>query len=284
LTDALSQLGGVALVNPAALDLSKPCGLWLMSDLHIGASNVDYGRIAREVKSAVKRGDRVLVNGDVFDAIVSGDPRYQPTTLHARILDDDYPMDAAVEWAAELLRPAAEAGLLDYVGHGNHETAVQKRSGSSLLHMLRLELGRGNCPKPAGYCGFVNYRLTVEGRKLGRYVIFAHHGSKAGTGLGQMSRLAAIADADLVWLGHFHNQQSTGHYTVAPSADGTAVVVRERRQVMTGGYSFAYGANKPGKVVDRYASVTALRPGLLGGARVVLGLDDDGAVVASVQS
>jgi hypothetical protein len=268
----LAALGGVSMVNPPALDLAQPCGLWLMSDLHVGASNTDYKRIAREVKSAVKRRDRVLINGDVFDAIISGDPRFQPSTLHPRLIGDgdDFPIDTAIEWAAELLQPAADAGLIDFVGHGNHETALQKRTGMSLLKSLRLRLGRANCPKPAGYCSFLNYRLTVGGQRAGRYVIFAHHGSKNGAGLGQMSRLASIADADLVWIGHFHNKQSTGRYSVAPSADGTRVEIRERRQVMTGGYTFAYGSNTPGKQVDRYASVTALPPGLVGGTRVAL--------------
>lgn len=277
----LATMGGVSLVNPPALDLGEPRGLWLMSDLHVGASNTDYRRIDREVKAAVKRGDRVLVNGDVFDAIVSGDPRFQPSTLHPRLIGDgdDCPMDAAVEWAAELLRPAAEAGLIDYVGHGNHETAIQKRSGMSLLHALRLELGRGKMPKPAGYCGFLNYRLNVDGKRVGRYVIFAHHGAKHGAGLGQLARLATIAEADLTWIGHFHNKQSTGRYTVAPSNCGSRLEVRERRQVMTGGYTFAYGQNARGRVTDRYASVTALPPGLIGGTRVVLKWEDDSLVV-----
>jgi hypothetical protein len=276
----LATLGGVSLVSPRPLDLSTPRGLWLMSDMHVGASNCDYKRIASEIRSAVKRGDRVLINGDVFDAIVAGDPRFQPSTLHPRLIGDgdDCPMDAAVEWAAELLRPAAEAGLIDYLGHGNHETAIQRRSGMSLLHALRLELGRGVCPKPAGYCGFLNYRLTVGGRKVGRYTIFAHHGAKGGAGTGQLQRLSSIADADLTWVGHFHNKHSTGRYTIAPSHCGTRLEVRERRQVMTGGYTFAYGMNRGG-VTDRYASVSALPPGLVGGTRVVLRYEDDRVTV-----
>lgn len=264
----LSALGGLSLVVPPPLDLSKPRGLWLMSDLHVGASNVDYSRIRGDVAAAVRRRDRVLVNGDVFDAIVAHDPRYAPTVLHESLRHTDAPIDGAVAMAADLLTPAARAGLLDYLGHGNHEAALQKRAGVNLLDALRRRIGKG-CPAPAGYAGFATYRLTSGDRKLGRYVVFAHHGSKAGAGT-QLARLAEIADADLVWCGHFHQLNATGRLRVSPSACGRRVDVREVRRVMTPGYSFAYGATPEGVAADQYASVAALPPGLLGGVRVVL--------------
>lgn len=289
MNDALTTLGGLSMVNPPAIDLDKPQGLWLSSDWHVGASNTDHKRIESDIRRAVRRRDRVLVNGDVWDAIIAGDLRYQGTTLHPRLLGegegDDYPLDAAIDWAAEILDPAVSAGLCDYLGHGNHETAIQKRSGVNMLEALRHRFGpfRDQCPKPAGYCGFINYKLRYAGKTVGRYVIFAHHGNKAGRGRGLLEKLSSIADADLTWIGHFHNKDSSGKYTVGPSACGRRVEVRERRQVMTGGYSFAYGANKPGRVVDRYASVSALTPGLLGGSRVVLSWED-GALRVEVQS
>lgn len=261
----LAELGGVSLVTPKSIRPGQ--GLWLMSDLHIGAGNVDYGRIEREVAAAVRRGDRVLINGDVFDAIVAGDPRHAPTVMHRALHDTDHPLDAAADLAAALLAPAVRAGLLDYLGHGNHETAVDRRAGLSLLSALRLRLADlGPVPPPAGYCGFCTYRVKGGGRAS----IFAHHGSKTGAGLTQLARLAGCVDADLIWLGHFHQKQSTGGLIVSASPDGRAVQVRERRRVMTGGYSFAYGASPAGQVVDRYAAVAALPPGLLGGARVVV--------------
>lgn len=268
----IETFGGVSVVTPKPLKL--PCGLWLMSDLHVGASNTDHERIRRDVKAAVKRGDRVLVNGDVFDAIISGDPRFTPTVLHPRLSDTDYPIDAAQDWAAELLQPAVDAGLLDYIGHGNHETAANKRSGGNLLEGLKLRWGTtGKKVQVGGYCGFVNYRLNVKGNPAARYTIFAHHGSKNGQGGTQLKRLAGIADADLVWLGHFHQRTTGGAYTIGLD-DAGRLQVRERRQVMTGGYTFAWGQSPDGKPLDRYASVSALPPGLLGGVRVALNWAD----------
>jgi hypothetical protein len=263
----IGSLGGVSLVTPPPL---KPtdgvAGLWLMSDLHIGAANVGYPRIRREIRAAVKRGDRILVNGDVFDAIVAGDPRYRPSVLHPSLQESDTPLDGAVEMAAELLAPAVSAGLLDYIGRGNHEATIEARAGLSLIDTLRGKLLRwGNVPPAAGYCGFITYRI----RGGGRLVIFAHHGSKSGRGRTQLARFAGFVGADVVWLGHFHQKDSSGGLVVTPSADGKRIDVREQRHVMTGGYTFAYGSSDRG-VIDRYASVAGLSPGLLGGARLVV--------------
>lgn len=267
----LSALGGVSVVTPPAVDLKKPQGFRLMSDWHLGARNCDVKRIEWELADAAKRRDRVWLNGDIFDAIVAGDERYQGSTLHPRLLGSDVPLDVAADWMAELLQPVARAGLLDYWGIGNHEAKVQKRCGLGLLTAVRYRL-KGKTPAPSGYCGFLNYRLNVAGKKVGRYTCFAHHGAKGGAG-GMLKKLAAIADTDLVWCGHFHSPRQGGRMTVSPSECGRHVVVRERRQVMTGAYTFAFGKNHDGENTDNYAAVAAYEAGLLGGARLVLSWD-----------
>lgn len=39
----------------------------LMSDLHIGAQNVDYKLMRKEIEACIKHDRRICVNGDVFD-------------------------------------------------------------------------------------------------------------------------------------------------------------------------------------------------------------------------
>ena len=114
--------GGLFICRPKPIEYSgtSELGFRLMSDLHIGARNVDYGLIKEELEEAKSLGDRILINGDVFDMILVQDKkRFRQDVLHPRIAGKSDTINAAVEWGAELLSPYAD--MIDMVGIGNHE-------------------------------------------------------------------------------------------------------------------------------------------------------------------
>ena len=63
-------------------ELGQPFFRLLMSDLHLGSPNADHDLIASQLQKAKNIGARVLVNGDVFDAIGPKDKRFDLAVLH----------------------------------------------------------------------------------------------------------------------------------------------------------------------------------------------------------
>lgn len=94
--------------------------VWLMSDLHLGASNVDYDRINQELADAKSRNSRILINGDLMDLILPKDhKRYVPDVLLDEIAGRRDVLNASVKFAVKILKPYAH--LIDMIGMGNHE-------------------------------------------------------------------------------------------------------------------------------------------------------------------
>ena len=60
-------------------------GFTFMSDLHLGAPYINEKLIRKELSEAKANGDRISVNGDVFDAIIISDPRFVADVLHPKL-------------------------------------------------------------------------------------------------------------------------------------------------------------------------------------------------------
>src|SRR5210317_2144984 len=114
---------------------SEPASIWFGADFHIGAFNVDYDWLAADLEEAAEHDSRILIVGDVFDAILPKDAkRYKPEALHARIRQTSNVVDEAVDWAEEILKPYAN--LIDMIGLGNHESSVEKYHGTDMTARL----------------------------------------------------------------------------------------------------------------------------------------------------
>lgn len=255
-------------------------GIRLMSDLHIGSASVDYELLQAELKDAREKGDRILINGDVFDLIIPSDKkRYRVDAVHPRLQYHTSPVNGAIEWAAELLEPYAD--LIDMVGVGNHETAVEKYHGTDpvmiLLHRLRQrnpKIAHGN------YGGFVIYRFEAETGANGHaYTIFYHHGSGGSSpitkGMIDFQRLSAwIEGADLIWIGHKHNRIFDGTIRkVKPAAVKDELEERTVNCIMTGSYMDTYRVQSQADLFEngrktQYAAEWGCAPQQKGGARI----------------
>lgn len=282
-------LGGLHICRPEPLLIppNGSVGLRLMSDLHIGAAHVDYSLIKKEIADAVEKNDRIAVNGDVLDLILPKDhKRYSPTALHPRVADRSDVVNASVDWAVEILSPAAH--LINMIGVGNHETAVEKYHATDVTRLLidkleaiAMKRGPMHVIHYGGYTGFIDYRLRSSVRDKGgyRFVVYYHHGSGGNApvtrGLIDFNRKDTWVDADLIWMGHKHQRLTVAVEKIRCPLQGDEPDVRDVRHVMTGAYFKTYCGQSQASVRQHgrrsnYAADAGLGPGGKGGARVEL--------------
>lgn len=193
--------------------------LCLMSDLHIGGLHVDYDLIESELKRAKSIGAKILINGDVFDAIMPGDrKRYRANNLHPRMFQaGDDMIGESIRWAIEILQPYKDDIIM--IGDGNHDDAVARYHHIEPVKHLVIALNGTGEPtvKYGGYHGFIHVKMPVSestGRaRWANYVIHYHHGAGGGApvtkGAITFSRAAMwLEGVDAIWRGHTHQRQA----------------------------------------------------------------------------
>jgi hypothetical protein len=130
-----------------------------MSDLTIFT-----GLIEKELKHAKDIGAKILINGDVFDAIMPGDrKRYRANNLHPRMFQaGDDMIGESIRWAIEILQPYKDNILM--IGDGNHDDAVARYHHIEPVKHLVIALnGPGAAKiKYGGYHGFIHIKMPVS--------------------------------------------------------------------------------------------------------------------------
>jgi len=193
----------------------NPVILCLMSDLHIGGLHVDYKLIDKELADAKKRGAKILINGDVFDAVLPGDrKRYRANNLHPRLYEaGDDMLGESIRWAYEILAPYKDDIIM--IGDGNHDDAVARYHHiEPVKHLVVMLNGADGNIQYGGYHGFIHIQLQpFTDSHYGHYVIHYHHGAGGAApvtkGAITFSRAAMwIEGADAIWRGHTHHRQA----------------------------------------------------------------------------
>lgn len=259
---------------------NEPYRLFLMSDLHIGHVACKKRLIAQELEAARSRGARVLINGDVFDAINPKDKRFALSQIDPSIRGRDDQAEAVVRLAETLLGPYAD--LIDFVGVGNHEEAWLRRGASELVTRLierlnsRLgESGAAHRIRHGGIAGFVRTYLITDkpgtaptqggAPRTVSHTLCYHHGSGGDApvtkGQIEFSRKVAAVVCDAYWMGHKHNKTFTEDCILDLSARNL-IRYRKRLSIQTAsylenwrrtdqsdplGYTYAESANAPPK-------------------------------------
>lgn len=261
--------GGVRVIRhtaPPAFNLS------LLSDLHIGSATCDEAAIRRDIATAKRNEDRILLNGDLFDAIIAGDKRYSPSSISPRFAGRDDLIDAVVTHAAELLSPVAH--LIDFIGTGNHEATILRRGGTQLIQRLADALNRPHVT--AGAAAFIEYRIPAT---RSRFLLYAHHGAGSGSGAGIFNKYQWL-DCDMVWIGHHHVKRVEEKQVTTLDAKGR-IVHRSIRYLATGAYLRPYEATD--KPIDNYVTAQGYTPHGIGGVRVLLDASTKRLDIAIVQ-
>lgn len=242
-----------------------------MSDLHIGCAFTDHDRIESDLKLAREVGARVLINGDVFDAILPGDvKRFSPTALAPRLHNRADILNASLEWGVEILEPYRD--LIGFIGVGNHDTALEKHHSVDLVAVLcdKIQVPYG------GYCGYYIARWIYGKRAYHTVKIRYHHGAGGSSpvtkGIIDFARMAAFidGDSDVCWIGHKHNRliDTALREQVTP---GGKLAHKPVLNIMSGAYLETYRQEDAPPRRASYAADKNLAPQSKGG--VMLELD-----------
>lgn len=278
------------ICRPRPID-SYHQGFTLLSDLHLGAVNADVTLIKEELEEAFCLGDRILINGDVFDGILPSDKkRFDLQVLHPKIRGRSDVLNATIDWAVELLAPYAKN--IDMIGCGNHDTLMKHHSFDPVSLLIdQLNSKHGGQILYGGYTGFLPYQIRANQKKKARsFVMFYHHGTGHGA-WGSVNEfrkfLEALEGVDLLWLAHRHTRLNSHVQRIRCPDSGIKLQVREVRLVRTGGYLTIYEGQDGSEAVFEglqinYASVQGLMPQGKGGARLDLNIKYDNTYSVTV--
>ena len=231
----------------------------LASDVHFDNPDCNRKLFKKHLDQAMEKGAGILINGDFF-CMMEGrsDPR-NSKKLYPKHLGMNY-VDNVIEDAAEFLLPYAKN--IVFVGMGNHETAILKRSETNvterLCGLLKYRTGyKVNNGHYSGFARFMFHQNTKGGFKGGRQSIILsyHHGwggsSNMTKGVNKhMQRLTYVPDADIHWLGHSHQEYVVTHQRMRLSQQGK-IYQDECMLVNTGTYKDEFKTGKLGWAVEK---------------------------------
>lgn len=257
----------------------------LVSDLHLGAPDVDLKLLRRDLDAEPE--SRILLGGDLLDLIVPTDAkRFCVSTIHPRLHGCTDFAGALSEWLYELFEPYAHR--IDFAGLGNHESEYLHRHHhdplAATLRMLNKHLENWQPRRPpifyGGLCSWICYEIEVTRGKYQPLNLFYHHGWGRGGGtaaFGQFnSLLQRVEGADLFWLGHFHTPLTTRMRRLQAPSGKNEEGLREVHFVRSGAYRETYSkplSQKQLKTLGfgrNYAAAQMMSAQSMGAARITL--------------
>lgn len=247
-------------IHHCALELSRVGDeRWflLQSDVHWDNPHCDWTLLHKHWQQAKERDAAILDNGDFFCAMQGKwDKRANKNDLRPEHQTGDY-LDALVRTAGDALHPYKH--LLTLRGQGNHETGVKKHHETDLTDRLveRLKMKGAGAVALGGYSGFVIFQVSFRGGNTRIPIkMFYHHGYGGGgpvtRGTIQTARQAVfLADADLVWTGHSHDQFVLPIARVKLNQDCTRIDHTRQLHFRTPGYKEEYSDGYGGWHIER---------------------------------
>ncbi|MDX9780860.1 MAG: hypothetical protein RBT66_07470 [bacterium] len=227
-------------------------GLALFSDLHLGATDIQEQKLRDDLKRSCDENRRILINGDVVEAILPHDrKRYTPS--RAMSLRDDV-LNEQTYYAVDFLAPYVD--YIDLIGDGNHEAALLKYNSYDIIGAICVLL---NQKRPqsigmihrAGYQGYARYLIEYRKGHGNAFTIFHHHGvggsAPVSKGMIDFNRIVYSHDADLYWVGHKHVGTHDPYVMRDRLTVGNKYELRRCHAVYTAGYKNGANFDKKGK-------------------------------------
>lgn len=268
-------------------ELGQPHFRLLMSDCHLGSMCADHDLIVRQLQRAKDVGARVIVNGDVFDAIGPKDRRFDLTCLHPLVERKKDLAKAIVEMAKEIFMPFAD--IIDVMGIGNHEETWINYGYNDPVQRLIEEMNRENGRVRHGsFWGYIKTSFVVPGfRKRPRHKLLYLHGtggdSPVTKGTIDFNRKGRNWVYDCLTFGHKHNLVCAVDQ-IADVSDAGKYTERRQLNLQTGSYYRNYRQLGPDEVLDySYAARSAHPPKPMGGVFLCMRptVDPDGQLVVT---
>lgn len=237
-----------------------PTKLGLFSDIHFDSPDCDKETLKAHLDYCLADKRYILINGDLFDAILLKDQKRAVPHLVERA---DNQLNVKLEETAHFLTPYQDRIL--FIGRGNHEESIIKYSGIDLLQMLVTMMNAGNKHQIqyGNYANFLRFSwLNSAGKSVAHYDIFAHHGAGGSApvtkGMIDFSRLSKGINADLIWVGHKH--QSIVDYSdpIMYIDNNGTVVLKNRQLIQTPSYQKGRTIDYNVNFAERFYSHTAL--------------------------
>lgn len=228
----------------------KHTKILLISDVHWDNPKCDRELLKRHLNQAMQEDCPIILNGDTFCLMQGrGDKRGSKSDVLPEHNNSKY-LDSIVETAVDWWEPYAKN--IAVIGYGNHECSVIKWQETDILQRFVSRLNE-RCKTSislGGYGGWVIVRFDVNG-KVQNYRIKYFHGSGGGgpvtKGTIQHNRKATmISGADLIWMGHVHEDYEVTYMQEAISPNNHKPELRELIMLRTSTYKEEYGDNHHG--------------------------------------
>jgi hypothetical protein len=234
---------------------NQPFTRMLCSDWHLGSSCSNHDLIVRDLAMAKRHGSRVIVNGDVFDAICATDKRYQAGVLHPSLEGKKDLAKAIVNLAFDLVSPYAD--VIDIMGIGNHEEAWTKYNhGDPVAALIEKLNEKAGCKiKHGGFWGYINSRFKLKGlaqQPLHRLLYLHGTGgdSPVTKGTIDFNRKGRNWAYDALTFGHKHNEVCAAD-AIADTSEDDAYIERKQLNLQTPSYYRNYRELKEGEELDQ---------------------------------
>lgn len=252
---------------------------FLCSDLHIGSVNFDLKRWRQDMDAARRVNARILVNGDVFDAIDFKDKRFDANVLLPELRGEKDLQGAVVGLATSYFEPYAD--LIHVIGIGNHEEKWIFHNANDpvarLIERLNAGLeqkGTDHRIRHGGIGGYIRtvFRFPKYGDQKTPSVshdLLYFHGSGGDSpvtrGTIDFYRKENQFVFDAVTQGHKHHKTFIDGVTIELSRNGH-IRPRERKLIQTGSYFQNYKRTSQDNPLDySYAESKHHAPKPIGG-------------------
>lgn len=190
----------------------------LLSDIHFDHPACDRELLKVHIEECIAKDGYILINGDFF-CVMQGkyDKRHNKSDVRPENMVANY-FDSIVDDAVEFFKPYAERIL--FMGYGNHETSILKRTETDLLQRFieRIYYETNHRISLGEYHGFIWIKAYVAGNLTDRkrmscltYALYHNHGTGGeapvtGGSIEDNRKQTQIEGMDGIWMGHNHNK------------------------------------------------------------------------------
>lgn len=255
--------------------------LYDIADIHLLNRGFSKSHLLRDIKRIQDDPYALFfIGGDYGDFIHPTDKRFDPTCFDEdlRVIDMTQIGAKIVDLMVEYFSPIRHKCLGVLIG--NHEKQYINRQSQEFIHgHLCSELQAPNMMY-SGFCDIyfvhkpkikmpaLEFTEQIPTDYLAKLRVFVHHGmgaaNTAGGKINKLKSLVDMVDADLVMMGHVHEQFAKTFLRLRPNHNCTVIGEKPIMGMITGSYLKTYAPDFVG-----YGEMRAYAPATLGATRAV---------------
>jgi len=232
----------------------------VFSDIHFDSPDCDKSQLKKDLEFCKKDGRYIIINGDLFDAILLKDMKRAVNHL---VEKQDNQLNVKIDNLVKFLEPYQDQIL--FIGRGNHEESILKYSGLDLIEMAvqLLNAGKKHKVQYGNYANFIRFNwLDNRKKSVAHYDIYMHHGAGAASGVTKgmidFNRIVTGVNADLILLGHKHNSIADFSSPIMYVNRDGEVVLKNRKCLQTPSYQKGRTIDYNVNFAERFYSHQAL--------------------------